>query len=325
MDSLPTQLELFESRLPHRPYCTDDLDAGLRIRDARRAARHRYIQANPPWLRAWILCDVDRPGAAFAWDDALLPEPAWTATNPVNGHAHLAWGLDAPVLLGQHDRQQPMRYLAAVESAIRAKLEADTGYSGLITKNPMHQDWQVLWGRRLYDLAELSEYLDLPKHAPRRKPERVGLGRNVSTFDHVRHQAYPAVRGWKDAKIQGAYVQWLAWLYHLALDYTHAEHPSPLDYRECHWIAKSVARWVWTRFDIEGSDQRFSARQAARGKKGGKAKGLVLRAQLLPVVSEMLEAGFSQADIARKVGQSRQTISNWVRTLKSDSVGSLSK
>ena len=266
------QLDLFESRLPSRPYCTDDLTHGLRIRDPRRAVRKRYIQANPPWLRSWLLFDLDRPGAAMAWDDANLPEPAWTAQNPENGHAHIAWGLDAPVLLGQHDRSRPMRYLAAVESAMRAKMEADPGYSGLVTKNPRHEGWRVLWGRSLYDLGDLAEWLDLPKHAPKRRPERVGIGRNVATFDFLRHQAYREVRGWKRAGGQGVYPQWLSHLYTSALDYTHAEHAQPLDYREAHWIAKSVAHWVWTRFDIAASDQRWSRRQAARGQRSGEAR-----------------------------------------------------
>jgi hypothetical protein len=261
------QLDLFEQRLPRRPYCTDDLEAGLRIRDPKRASKARYIQANPPWLRSWLLFDVDRCAGALAWDDAMLPEPAWSAMNPANGHAHLAWGLDAPVLLGQHDRAKPMRYLAAVESSMRARLESDSGYSGLITKNPKHAHWRVMWGRQLYTLSDLEEWLELPKHAPKKKPEQAGIGRNVATFDHVRYAAYPQVRAWKLAG-HGAYVYWLQWLYQLALEYTHNEHPTPMDYRECHWIAKSVGHWVWTRFDPEASDARFSALQAHRGRQG---------------------------------------------------------
>jgi len=303
----PHQLDLLDERLPLRPYCTDDLGTGLRIRSPRQAVRHRYIQANPPWLRAWLLFDVDREGAALAWYDEDLPEPAWAAKNPTNAHAHLAWGLDAPVLLGQHDRREPMRYLAAVESAMRAKLEADPGYSGLITKNPRHPDWQVLWGRRLYDLPELHDWLDLPKHAPKRNPEEVGTGRNVATFDHTRYTAYPAVREWK--RSGAGYVRWQAWLYSVALDYTHAEHPVPLDYRECHWIAKSVAHWVWTRFDPEASDKRFSHRQAARGRKKGQAQ----REALAPLAEEMAEQGWSQRQIAGALGVPQQTVSDWLR------------
>ena len=58
-------------------------------------------------------------------------------------------------------------------------------------------------------------------------------------------------------------------LYHRALDFTANEHPTPLDHREVHHIAKSVARWVWRRFSAEG----FAAKQAARGRIGGRASG----------------------------------------------------
>ena len=57
----------------------------------------------------------------------------------------------------------------------------------------------------------------------------------------------------------------LTHLYHRALDFTANEHPTPLDHREVHHIAKSVARWVWRRFSAEG----FAAKQAARGRIGG--------------------------------------------------------
>ena len=311
---MPEQLQLFREHLPRKPYCTDDLGAGLQIRPANMAARRRYIQANPPWLRAWIIMDVDRPGGALAWDDADLPLPAWSSANPANGHAHLAWGIEAPVLLGQHDRQRPMRYLAAVESAMTAKLEADPGYSGLITKNPIHSHWRTAWappGAGTYDLGYLSEWLDLPKHAPRERPERVGVGRNVDAFDYLRHRAYREVRGWKRASGPGVFVHWQKHLYDLVLDYTGLEHPAPLDFRECHHIAKSVAHWVWTHFDVDASDARFSALQAHRGKKSGEARRQATEQQR--ATARLLRSkGMSIRAIADELGVAKSTASDWV-------------
>ena len=305
------QLELFQSRLPSKPYCADDLASGLMIRPSATAARKKYIQANPPWLRSWLIFDIDRPGAAVAWDDALLPEPFWTSQNPENGHAHLCYGLDAPVLLGHHDRQRPMRYLAAVEQAMRVKLEADPGYSGLITKNPTHKAWRTFWHPvgGLYCLDDLSEWLELPKFINKRdKPESVGIGRNVDTFDHLRHLAYRQVRGWKVQGGRGVYVYYLNHLHDHAQQYTHNEHPSPLDVRECHHIAKSVARWTWNHFDIEASDKRFSELQSKRGKMGGRPamEDKQTSARL------MCEQGFSKVAIARELGVHRNTVNNWL-------------
>lgn len=230
--------------------------------------------------------------------DADLPEPFWASVNPENRHAHLCYGLEAPVMLGACDRPKPMRYLAAIEHAMAAKLGADLGYSGLITKNPLHKHWETVWadggvnwsgktdapvmrrrwtGQGIYSLAFLAEHLDLPKFIPKRKPEEVGLGRNVTIFDWLRQEAYREVRGWKKAGGSGVYVQWLTHLYHKALGRS-GDMLIPLDSREVHCIAKSVSKWVWNRFDVAASDERFSKRQAARGRRGGLKSGEVRKA-----------------------------------------------
>ena len=244
------QLDLFSNRLPKKPYCTDNLDTGLVIRGKQTASRKRYIQVNPPWLRSYIVLDLDYPLSVMSWEDENLPEPAWTSMNPANGHCHMAYSLDAPVLLGDHSSQKAMRYLAAVEAAMTDKLKADTNYSGLITKNPKNAHWRTLWGRFSYDLDYLSEFLDLKRFAPKRKPEQVGIGRNCDAFDHIRFYAYAEVQSWKSQREAGIYVRWMNHLYDRVRNYTHNEHINPLDSRECHAIAKSVSHWVWTVFDV---------------------------------------------------------------------------
>lgn len=269
------QLDLFQdkTRWPRNPYCTDDLEAGLRIRSLRHAVTKPYIQANPPNLRVWSIYDVDRPGAALAWDDAGLPPPAWAAVNRENAHAHLVWGLSAPVLVdGLGARDAPMRYLCAVESLMRSKLDADQGFSGLITKNPAHSLWRVLRGPRLaYDLGELAEYLpDIEKHRPRQgvSPERVGLGRNVALFDALRKWAYVAIRSYRNAG--GGLDAWNDWTSKVqtrALVLNAEMFGARLmDSREVWHIAKSVSKWVWRhgRAAVARSDQRFTETQAAR-------------------------------------------------------------
>ena len=54
---------------------------------------------------------------------------------------------------------------------VRERLQADPGYSGLITKNPAHPLWRTLRGPRLaYDLCELAEYLPgIEKYRPKRR------------------------------------------------------------------------------------------------------------------------------------------------------------
>jgi hypothetical protein len=61
------------SRLPRRPYCTDCLEYGTRIRGLASALSKKYIQANPPWMRIWSIFDVDRPGGGLAWEATVTP------------------------------------------------------------------------------------------------------------------------------------------------------------------------------------------------------------------------------------------------------------
>ena len=132
-----TQLELIfnENRLPKAPYCTDNL-GNLSIRRLKSAVNRRYIQVNPPKLFFWLCLDVDRPAGALAWEDCNLPSPNFATTNPENGHAHLVYGLSAPVLTTEAAREAPLRYLNAIRTAYTAITGADQGYTGLITKTP---------------------------------------------------------------------------------------------------------------------------------------------------------------------------------------------
>jgi hypothetical protein len=313
---LQEQPDLFNpSRWPKKPYCSDDLENGLRIRSLSSALKKPYIQANPPNLRIWSIYDVDRSGAAVAWEDAMLPPPSWASVNRANGHAHLVWGITAPVLVDSPDmRQAPLRYLCAVEAAFREGLQADQGYSGLITKNPAHPIWRTLRGPQLaYDLGDLAEWVDLPKHLPKRKPEEVGLGRNVTVFEWLRVQAYKEIRHYKyDVR---NFVLWQSRIYDRALarngDFLH-----PLDCREVWAVSKSVAKWTWNRFDIAASDKRFSELQACRGRKAGVASGVArLSASEDKRASARLmrAGGMTQAAIAQALGVSQQNVSNWTK------------
>ena len=260
------QTDLFApERWPRRPYCTDDFEHGVRIRSLKQALTMSYLQANPPHLRVWSIYDIDRPAGGLAWDDANLPLPSWATVNKANGHAHLVYGLSAPVLTTSMEaRQAPLRYLNAVESAFRAKLGGDDGYSGLLTKNPKHPLWWTVRGPGLaYELGYLAEWVDLDrfKAKPGVKVAEVGLGRNVTVFDFVRLWSYKKVREFKGQA--GGFVHWQKAVYDRCMA-RNADFGTPMDGREAYQIAKSVAKWTWSRFDIEASDARFSKLQAFR-------------------------------------------------------------
>ncbi|MGN4153718.1 replication initiation protein [Burkholderia gladioli] len=251
---------IFTTRLPRRPYCSNDPASGLLVRPAATALQQRHIQSNAPLEVAWLVFDLDHAGAAFAWEQANLPPPTFTVVNPQNAHAHVFYGLLAPVCMSDAARSAPIRYAAAVQAAFIAKLRADPGYAGLIAKNPLHDAWRVLSVPKLYDLGELAEYVDLPKHLPKRI--EVGLGRNCTLFDLLRRWAYQWAREYQ--RNGASSEQWQAAV--LGQAQALNDFPVALTFGEVKATARSVARWTWSHF----SDAAFSAIQSARGRRGGR-------------------------------------------------------
>lgn len=89
--------------------------------------KSRYIQANGPTHKYWLVFDVDKPNASLDWYDSGAPAPNIVATNRENGHAHLIYGLEVSIRTAPDGRSAPLRYAAAVENALREKLGADKG------------------------------------------------------------------------------------------------------------------------------------------------------------------------------------------------------
>jgi hypothetical protein len=196
-------------------------------------------------------------------------------------------------------RQAPLRYLCAVESAIRVKLDADSGYSGLITKNPTNPLWRILKGPQVgYEIGELAEWVDLRKHIPKRKPEEVGLGRNITLFDWLRQYAYRQIRHYKGAGERN-YVLWQSHLNNKALE-RNGDFEYPLLGNEVWCVTKSVAKWTWHNFDLDESDKRFSKLQSFRGHKGGVASGEARRAGSISEAQPWLDEGISRATWYRR-------------------------
>lgn len=300
-------LDLFE-RLPRRPYCADDLAAGVRIRGLEQALKCRYIQPNPPDLKFWLVYDIDRAAGAMAWDDVNLPAPNWSATNPKNGHAHLAYGIRVPVYTADPEHDKPLRLAAAIDQAYREKLKADLGYVGLITKNPTHPDWLVSWHtHHLYELGELAEWVELPRKVRKNARLDYGLGRNVTLFEKLRYWAYAAVL---EYRLNGAkYEQWHQAVLAQASKYN--DFPAPLPENEVGHTAKSVSKWVWNRYTGRMSDEAFTQRQAARGKRRAEQRRAGTTAEITEAYATLARNGKkpTKRAVAELVGISHQKLS----------------
>lgn len=307
------QLSLFSSdRLPHKPYCTDDLGTGLGIRALKSALKRQYIQMNPPHLQFWLTLDVDRAGGAIAWEDANLPVPAFAVANRENGHAHISWALSAPVLTTEAARQAPLRYLNAIRIAYTELTHADRAYSGLITKNPTHERWRLLHGvPKLWDLAELAEYVpDLNKYKDARPADQVGIGRNVSLFDSVRVWSYKEIRLFRGPGRRHFDV----WHAHVLeqVERRNADFREPLQFSEVKAIAKSIAKWTWSQ--DPAAEAKFKAKQAQRGALGGIAKGAA-NENKRATARLMAAQGMSQRAIASELSVSVGSVNAWLKAL----------
>lgn len=257
MTGMTHQADLFRELTPAGMWCTDDpARYGQRHLPKLDALRHAYIDPNPKG-RVWAMVfDIDRPGAALAWDDNHMPCPNWIAENPANGHAHLGYVLEAPVSRTDASRGKPIRLLARIECAMTNALDADRAYSHRLTKNPGHPRWRTYWERgRPYGFDELREYL--PDNLPLRitAATATGEGRNVALFDGLRRWAY------RNRLAYSQYEAWHAACRQRARVLNEFAHPLPLN--EAMHTAKSVAKWTWARFTPEA----FASLQAARARR----------------------------------------------------------
>lgn len=234
--------------LPLWPLASDDLKAGI-YRTARETARgKRYIESNPQALSNLLVVDVDHEDALMR---SLWDRPDWlpnaVVENPANGHAHAVWALQEPVTRTEYAHRRPLAFAAAVTEGLRRSVDGDAAYSGLMTKNPEHVDWDTSWtSDRLYGLQELSRHLQAAGFMPApswrrtRRKRPVGLGRNCSVFETARVWAYREVRHhWGDEDGLGNAIT-------ERVHEINAGFSEPLPAREARDIAKSIHRWIIT-------------------------------------------------------------------------------
>ena len=235
----------FFDNLPLKPYCTNDLSYGLKIRPKESAIRMSYIQPNFPFIIIYLMFDVDRDEAGASWIDAGLPKPTFIVVNLANGHAHLIYELLTPVLLWENASPKPIAYLDAIRRAYAQVLGADLGYSSLITKNPSHRTWYTFAYSLQYELWELADYVSLSQshYKPARgiREDYAALGRNCTLFEVGRIYAYDSVYG------LNGHSELYAVVYGYIVSYNATEFAESLPEREVHGIAQSISKWTWER------------------------------------------------------------------------------
>ena len=312
------------------------------------ALLQREIAPDPDGWRTSLRFDVDCPcerqvhakagycdRAATYWGDVALPQPSFVVVNPGNGHAHYVYLLRGWLRVDGRDvaQLQAVRYYAAIERAYTRALRADAGYASFVHHNPLSHRYTTLRGRaEPYSLRELASYVTLTTAPRRRAPEIRNDGRNVETFDRLRFWAYSVVGEWRC----GPYCAWddlvraraLAVAAEVREQHRGASHA--FSDREVAAIAKSVAGWVWLRYDGANpiaASARAAARRAydrERATQARRVRGSVPRdvylaeAQRRRIAARRLrDMGLAIDEIARRLSASLRSVHRWIAELRS--------
>lgn len=341
-------VERFTSTLPYKVRCADRLSDGLAWAFRSVALLHDEIAPDPPGWTTSLRFDVDcvcdgRPHihhgrcdrAATYWRDAGLPEPSFVVVNPANGHAHYVYLLRGWIRTDGADAGQmpAVRYLAAIARAYTLALRADPGYAGLMIHNPLSYRYTTIVGEAApYTLRELAVHVTLAA-SPRRQAIEIRCeGRNVETFDRLRVWAYRAVGEWRCR----AYADWaevvaeraLAFATSVRDGYSNTSHP--FSNKEVLGIAKSVAGWVWLRYDA--ANPIVAAARAAlrrtrdreRAAAARRALGCVTRDVYLEgvrrrrnIALRLHGLGVTIIEIARRLSAGIRTVYRWLSEVRS--------
>ena len=136
-----------------------------------------------------IVLDVDGSNALYRIVDAVerkaILTPNWTVTRKGSGGTHAVYNLARPVHRGEAARKGPLAALARVSEFYASTLLADSGYTGVLSHNPMSKahgpGFVTNWfHREAYTLPQLREVIPFGWRRP--TTSRTGIGRNCDLF-----------------------------------------------------------------------------------------------------------------------------------------------
>ena len=188
-----------------------------------------------------------------------LPAPNVATRRRVSDHYQVFYLLERPVHRGDQARARPLQLAGRISEYFRASLGADPGYVGVLSSNPVHDDYQTSYPRTdPYALVDLASVI--PKGWRRPVLPTTPEGRNSSLFYAL---CKLALRCSDDGL--------LLWAFDLNNEYA-----SPLPGAEVRGMWRSVCRYR-ARWRVHGHKQSWLWKQAARGTRGGLASGVSRR------------------------------------------------
>ena len=262
---LEKTLEIYKSKLPVKPYYTDDYHFGKKIAGHNVALKARHIQPNSKTHIHYMLFDVDSTTSAIDWYDLDLPAPHLVVKNTQNGHSHMTYILETSVKADVSGRSKPLNFFADIELGLAIKLRADLSYNATLTKNPFSKDWQTFsFESEAYDLGYMNEFVDKDliakyKEAQKAKEKNAGFStsRNCKLFDDLRNWAY---KNFANSN------------FHTELEYQanlFNSFDALLNTNELKVIVNSVYKFVSKNFSAERLSELKSNRARQSGLKGG--------------------------------------------------------
>lgn len=303
-----------------------------------------FVQINPRDFVNFLVVDVDRDDAEMWLLHPSVPEPHWIIRNPDNGHAQAGWMID-PVRCGAGAREQPVRYMEAVRSALENLTSSDQAFTRFLVRNPVAHSpaGEVTLGTRVqpYSLGELMTHMqsyqdpfddELDAWQPRGRTSFAARlatersdegGRNNALFYATRTELW---RRFDTEQIAPSKAYALNYATEL-----NNQLPSPLPAREVKELAYSAVRQV-----LRGKGKHRVGPPdpwlARMGRKGGQATSDTKRAAAAQNATRATQTrqersaaaaqqarglralGQSLANIARAIGKTVRTIQRYLAT-----------
>lgn len=270
MRDTQTALELYKSKLPPKPYHTNNYTFGKQVGSLKSALKSTYLQPNSLTHKYFIILDLDSDTSVLDWTDKGLLPPHLIVRNLDNGRSHMTYILNTSVKIDVSGRLKPLKYCSDVEHGLAVRVGADMNYNGLLTKNPFNSSaFKVLsFADQPYDLDYLNEFVDkelVKKQREAKKKKNIedgfASGRNCTLFDNLRVWAYNNWQHHHPAELQSV-------IHEQAEQFNNFE--CQLGRREVDTIADSVYRFISRNFSMERLNELKSerAKQSRQKSKG---------------------------------------------------------
>lgn len=286
------------------------------------AVRYPWVAHNEGNV-SYLIVDVDRPVTRYDIYDAHLPEPNFLALNPESGHGQYFWRLHTPVYSWPSQRHsRAYSYYEAIEERFVGRLQGDPGFAGHMAKNPLHRKWDFLELRDdPYELGELAEWCLFGKTD---KTSKMAIsddpaGRNCSLFDELRSWAYTR----HSEATQASYEAWLEQVMTRSAALNTA-FENPLPPSEVRSVARSVARFVYFRYQPGSGDQKkrgrdseiiqtsmsVPERQRVSAERTNAARKSATETKIKWAVSQLIGSGkrATKSSVANLAGVDRKTV-----------------